>query len=256
MNLIDFLIIYLACGTPFGMYHFINNRKSGTHWIKSLLTVFVWIPYGFIFFRLKIADRLSTKNNENSSNYDFDPESQLVLEKTRKSLERIFCETGKSIPIFEFRETIDRYIGLTLAIHSENQKVPDKVLDFYEISGNDSKILAARCLHRRNLRLLIFHQRLARRDLLKFIFDYKNQISDAEYCYNLLLTLVDVLQDNEAKNLIETNFSLGSQSENETSVNTTEKEIWTLETRKQLPDKPLALPLKIINLPTNSPFKD
>lgn len=254
MNLLDFLVIYLACGTPFGMYHFIYHRKSGSHWIKSLLIVFVWFPYAFGLVRMKFSEKFSSDSFQKSNNLETEPE--LVLEITRKKLEQTFAGSNNSFPIFEFKETIERYIGLTLAIRSKHQKVSEKELNFFKISGNENKKLAAKCLHRRNLKLLSFHHRLARRDFFEFIFKHKDKLSDLENYYHLLFNLVDILQDDEARILIENNFLPDSQSENDTTVTSTENDIWIPELHIQPPEKPITSPLKIISLPTNLPYKD
>ena len=254
MNLIDFIIIYLACGTPFGMYHFIDNRKSDSHRLKSLFTVFVWIPYAIRLLREKFTGRFS---NPNAGELEFVAlENEAVLEKTKKELERVLVKNIEIFSTFEFRETIERYIGLTIANRIENQNPTDKEKDLFQISGSDSKILAAKCLHRRNLKLLSFHHSLARKDFLKFVFKYKDVISDAEKIYYLLFKFIRLLQDDEAENLIKNNFAFVAQSAKDMTVTDLEKEIWTPEIHKPPLAKPIASPLKAMTAPTNLPYKD
>lgn len=254
MNLTDFIIIYLACGTPFGMYHFIDRRKSDSHWLKSLFTVFVWIPYAIWLLRQKFTGRFSSRNLRELESFTLEIEA--VLEKTKKELERILVKDIKVFSAFEFRETIERYIGLTIASRIENQKPTDKEKDLFQISGSDNKILAAKCLHRRNLKLLNFHHSLARKDFLKFIFKYKSDISDAENFYYLLFKFIRTLQDIEAENIIKNNFTFISQSAKDTTVTDLEKEIWTPEIHKPPLARPIVSPLKAMTAPTNLPYKD
>lgn len=254
MNLIDFIIIYLACGTPFGMYHFIDNRKSDSHRLKSLFTVFVWIPYAIRLLREKFTGRFS---NPNPGELEFVAlENEAVLEKTKKELERVLVKNIEIFSTFEFRETIERYIGLTIANRIENQYPTDKEKDLFQISGSDNKILAAKCLHRRNLKLLSFHHSLARKDFLKFVFKYKNDISDAEKFYYLLFKFIRLLQDDEAENIIKNNFAFVAQRAKDITVTDLEKEIWTPEIHKPPLAKPTASPLKAMTAPTNLPYKD
>lgn len=254
MNLIDFIIIYLACGTPFGMYHFIDNRKSDSHRLKSLFTVFVWIPYAIRLLREKFTGRFSNPNPGELESFVL--ENEAVLEKTKKELERVLVKNIESFSTFEFRETIERYIGLTIANRIENQNPTDKEKDLFQISGSDNKILAAKCLHRRNLKLLSFHHSLARKDFLKFVFNYKDDISDAEKFYYLLFKFIRLLQDDEAENIIKNNFAFVAQSAEATTVTDLEKEIWTPVIHKPPPAKPTASPLKAMTAPTNLPYKD
>jgi hypothetical protein len=52
MNLIDFFIIYLACGAPFGVYYFLQHRgglDSRLLWLKRCSTLFFGCPLLFYF---------------------------------------------------------------------------------------------------------------------------------------------------------------------------------------------------------------
>src|SRR5687768_12515458 len=124
MNLTDFIIIYLACGTPFGVYHFIDNRKSNSHWLKSLLTFFVWIPYALKLLREKFIGHYSNLNSGKTKNLSL--EIEISLEKTKKELECLLITEIKNFSTFEFRETVERYIGLTISNRSENKKPTEK----------------------------------------------------------------------------------------------------------------------------------
>lgn len=254
MNLTDFIIIYLACGTPFGVYHFIDNRKSNSHWLKSLLTVFVWIPYALRLLRQKYIERLLKLDSGKTKNLF--PENEIALDKTIKELERLLIKDVKKFSTFEFRETVERYVGLTIANRAEKEKPTEKEKNLFEISGSDNKILAAKCLHRRNLKLLSFHHSLARKDFLKFILRQSEDISEAENFCNLLFKFIRLLKDEEAEREIKNNFAFVSQSEKEKAVTESEKELWTPEIQKQPLAEPIASPLKAMTARANLPFKD
>lgn len=254
MNLTDFIIIYLACGTPFGVYHFIDNHKSNSHWLKSLLTVFVWIPYALRLLREKFTGHFSKLNSGKTKNLSL--ENEVSLEKTKKELERLLIKDIKGFSTFEFRETIERYVGLTFANRAENEKPTEKEKNLFQISGSDNKILAAECLHRRNLKLLSFHHSLARKDFLKFILKYKDNISEAEIFYYLLFKFVGLLRDTEAENVLKNNFPFVAQSTGKETVTDLEKEIWTPEIPKQPLAEPTTSPLKAMTARANLPFKD
>lgn len=253
MSVSDFIIIYLACGTPFGMYHFINNRKSDSHWLTSLLTVFVWIPYALVLLREKTKFFIKS----NSSNNNLLPrEDEFLLEKTKKQLESFLAGHLNFFPIFEYRETIERYTGLTIALLAANSKPTNKEKEFFKISANENKKLAAECLHRRNRKLLSFHHTLARQDFLNFTLKYKDELSEMEIIYNLLLKIAEILRDDEAVNLLKLNFTGIPQSAENENVSQLEKELWNSETHKQPPAKSLTSSLKVMSAPTNLPFKD
>ena len=254
MNTTDFIIIYLACGTPFGVYHFIDNRKSNSHWLKSLLTLFVWIPYAIRILRKKFPVIFSKLNSRKTKNLNLPDEAS--LEKTKKELERLLIRDIKNFSAFEFREILERYVGLTTINRAEKEKPTEKEKNLFQISGSDNKILAAKCLHRRNLKLLSFHHNLARKDFLKFILKHKDDVSEREIFYNLSFKFVRLLKDKEAENVIKNNFSFVAQSERNESVTELEKELWTPEKQKQPLAEPIASPLKAMTARANLPFKD
>lgn len=255
MNLTDFIIIYLACGTPFGVYHFIDNRKSNSHWLKSLLTIFVWIPYALRLLRKRVNRRLFSRNAENGKKRLF-LEDEAALEKTQKELENLLIKNMKDFSTYQFREIIERYVGLTFAARAENKKPTEKERNLFHIAGSDDRKLAAKCLHRRNLKLLSFHQSLARKDFLNFVLKHKDDVSDAENFIHLLFKITRLLQDTEAENVVKSGFSFAAQSRNSKSVTDLEKELWTSEIQKQPLADPITSPLKAMTARANLPFKD
>lgn len=253
MNTSDFIIIYLACGTPFGMHHFINRRKSNLHWLNSLFVFFVWIPYAICFLREKTRKKTVISKLLKSEAF----ENELLIENSKKDLERILRENATNFSSFEFRETVERYIGLTMANKNADQNPTEKEKELPRISGSENKILAAKCLHRRNQKLLNFHHNLARRDFLKLVMSYSNGFRDAEKLCFSLIEFVKILGDGEAENVLKNNFKNISQSAKDNAVTHLEKETWSPETHKQPLAKPLTSHLKVMTAPaTNSPYKD
>lgn len=255
MNLTDFIIIYLACGTPLGVYHFIDNRKSDSHWLKSLLTIFVWIPYALRLLRKRLNRHLFFLKAEDG-NKRLSLENEALLEKSQKELENLLIKNIKDFSTFEFRETIERYVGLTSAARPENKKPTEKEKNLFHIAGSDDRKLAAKCLHRRNLKLLGFHQRLARKDFLNFVLKYKDDVSDAENFTHLLFKIIGLLQDAEAESVVKSRFGFAAQSRNNKPVTDLEKVLWTPEIQKQPLADPITSPLKAMTARANLPFKD
>lgn len=247
MNLSDFLIIYLACGTPFAMYHFINNRKVKTHRLKAILVFIVWIPYALWLFRLlllKNFSKLQFAENQFSGS-----ELDEKIEKSKKALESFLLKNYQDFPIFEFREIIERYIGLTFAVRLDNKDLNVKERELLEITNHENKLLAARCLYRRNQKLLVFHHTLARRDFLKFIFEHN--ISDQENFYHLLFEFISFLNDKEAENVIKSVLTSTPQSEKDIIVKQLETEKWKPEIQKQTHTQPITIRSWRSNQPTS-----
>lgn len=241
MNLSDFLIIYLACGTPFGMYYFINHRKADSCFLKAILAAVVWIPYAVWLLRKKIPGNFSIFNFSKEHIFDSDQEERIEINK--KHLEFFLMEKSKTFSHFEFREIADRYTGLSLAVNSENKNPTDKEHELISITDHENKTLAARCLYRRNLKLLAFHHTLARRDFLNFISERKEDISEVEKLYYLLFEFIRLLNDREAEKAVKSIFPSFPQSKKAAAVKQLETEIWKPDEQKQSPAKPITIHL-------------
>jgi hypothetical protein len=88
MNLTDFLIIYFACGAPFGVYYFLQNRSdsvSSKLWLNAFFTFAFWIP---------IAFRLLRNNKFLNKSVGFDFNARIIQEKKlyliQKRLEKFY----------------------------------------------------------------------------------------------------------------------------------------------------------------------
>jgi len=240
MNLTDFLIIYLACGAPFGVYYFLQNRTksvSNNLWLNTFFTFAFWIP---IAFRLLRENKILNK-----SVFIFDTEviQEKKLNLIQKQFEHILQESSLKISIYEFRETIDRYIGLTIANQSHNEKVSLAEKEFFRISENKNVELAAICLERRNQKRLFFHHKGARQDFLHFINQLSDFSADKKIIGNLAIEFVKILNDFEANALLEKMFSSTSQTDKYFAVKQLEKAIWNTEIHKPLPTKQISTQL-------------
>src|SRR5688572_11288031 len=126
MNLRDLLIIYLACGAPFGVYYFLQNRnriETKFLWLKSLLRFVVWIPFAF---RMIARNSFLTKlyNDSFDKLTETDLKTELEIEEIKKSLERM-VSAAAALPfsIYEFREAFDRYVGLSAEVRDDNKEI-------------------------------------------------------------------------------------------------------------------------------------
>lgn len=237
MNLTDYLIIYLACGAPFGVYYFLQNRTksdSSKLWLNTLITFAFWIP---IAFRLLRENKILNK----SVNLKFDVALTLdaIQEKKlnliQKQFENFLPESSLKISIYEFRETIDRYIGLTLANQSHSKKASITDKEFFRISENKNIELAAICLYRRNQKRLSFHHIQARQDFLHFINELSEFSEHKKIVSNLAVEFVKILNDLEANTLLEKMFMKSSQTDKYFVVKQLEKDLWNTEIHKPLP---------------------
>ena len=237
MNLTDYLIIYLACGAPFGVYYFLQNRtKSGSSklWLNTLITFAFWIP---IAFRLLCENKILNKsiNLKFDAALTLDATQEKKLNLIQKQFENFLQKSSLKISIYEFRETIDRYIGLTLANQSHSEKVSITDKEFFRISENKNIELAAICLYRRNQKRLSFHHIQARQDFLHFINELSEFSEHKKIVGNLAVEFVKILNDLEANTLLEKMFMKTSQTDKYFVVKQLEKDLWNTEIHKPLP---------------------
>lgn len=258
MNLTDFLIIYLACGAPFGVYYFLQNRTkaiSSKLWLNTFITFAFWIPIAFRLLREnKFLNKSVTAKFDTEQGLDATQEKKLNL--IQKQLEQILQESSLKISIYEFRETIDRYIGLTLANQSHSRKASIAEKEFFRISENENVELAAICLSRHNQKRLFFHHIQARQDFLHFINQLSEFSSDKKIVGNLAIEFVKILNDFEADTLLEKMFSSTSQTDKYFAVKQLEKAIWNTEIHKPLPTNQISTRFQTMTATTNLRGKD
>jgi hypothetical protein len=240
MNLVDFIIIYLACGAPFGVYYFLQSRnktESPIIWLKIFLTFFFWIPFAFLFVRQFLAsDENLHSNYYLTSAFEVKDEGNIYL--IQKEIEKKFSESRLDFSLFEFRETLERYVGLTLANQETFTKVSEREKEIFRIAENSNIELAANCLHRRNRKLLAFHQTEARQDFLQIIRKLSGSMTDKKNLESLAIEFVRLLNDKQAQNSLEKIFTANLQPDIPPSVLQREKDLWNPQEHKLLHAQP------------------
>lgn len=248
MNLSDFLIIYLACGAPCGVYFFLQNRKklsTGNLWLKSFLTVFVWIPYAFrllhdFYTRRKLSRRLLQKS-------DFDKQ----LADAVKRLVALFQDSKSRISVFETREVVERYAGLTVAWKAADADVPDqKEKEIFRISLRQNATLATICLHRRNRTRLSAHQNQARLDFLQIVAELKSSAPDRAELKKAVFDFVELIGDREARKPLANALLEEPQSPDRRRVSDSEKVLWKARKPQPSPATRKSIPLTALTTTT------
>ncbi len=141
MNSLDFLIIYLTCGAPLGVFYFLQNRKAqndNQFWLKTFFTFIFWFPFGLRLLRNHINKKFFAGKRIFSKSEKKETEIFLF----QKQFEEILQKSKLQISIFEFREAIERYVGLTLAKNFENTKTTETEKEIFWIGNAEN---AERC---------------------------------------------------------------------------------------------------------------
>ena len=253
MNSFDFLIIYLTCGAPLGVFYFLQNREQQNRtrvWLKTFFTFIFWLPFGFHL--------LKNKTNKKSFGYKkifFESEKiQTKISNFQKQLEEILQTSDLQISIFEFREIIARYVGLTLAKDCEKAKTTETENEIFRIAKSGNTEIGAICLNRRNLKRLTFHQTQARKDFFQVISQLVKFVSDKEKLAESAADFFQLLNDTEAQSTFGKVLSGNLGSNRNFAADRSENFVWNTEIRKSPPANSTTLHLQ--TLMTSSSMKD
>ena len=220
MNFTDLIIIYLACGSPFGVYQITKRQpvRSGVEWLKIVLSFLFWPAFAAALLARRILP------NETQRKGEF----QNRTEDLRLDFERA-AFTGKSISsLFEFRETFYRFVGLSEA--AEEVQAGRSSAEIFDISGHTNKSLASRCLGRKNTRKLSYHRSAAREEFVELISRLTATGADRIEITRLALELADHLGDQKAADALQP-MSSAAQTQDGEWTSGLEKEVWKSRTR-------------------------
>lgn len=147
MTYIDLLIIYLACGAPFGVYLF-TVSDGGRHVLpRAAAAAAVWPVYAVVY----ISELFRSRSNRKSD-----------VQRIRTELENLSFSATSPSAVFEFRQAFERFTGLAgLAVGGRGSQT----IDLYTSIGHPQPSLASRCLARRNRRKVDLHLENSLREL-------------------------------------------------------------------------------------------
>lgn len=251
MNFFDAIIIYLACGAPFGVYYFLNNRnRQNRIYIRPILISLFWFPFAVGLLQKHINNKLPESL---LSKKEFVKDEE--INKIKKILEQIFLKNNFGVSIFEIKEILERYIGLTNALEYQEDTVNNDS-HFFEIAGSGNTKLAAQCHQRRNRKLISYHQILAGQDFLKLVSEFVDKFSSIEEVEEISQKLFKLINDETTKKNLLKIFKAGKQSRIENNVKITGKELWTHDIPQQKHAQTLQISMNSatakINLPTKN----
>jgi len=158
MNVTDLIIIYLACGSPFGVYQITKRQpaRSGVEWLKIVLSFLLWPVY--------LADLLIGRIFNSRERADED--RRYRIEEIRLDIEHLAFSGEPISLLFEFREVFSRFTGLSDAVNAPNARSTKEI---FAVTDHDNKLLGSRCLDRRNAKRLAFHRALARNEFVDLL---------------------------------------------------------------------------------------
>ncbi len=171
------------------------------------------------FEKKLLSDRLMEKN----------------ISQHQKWLENFLYASNLEISIYEFREIIERFIGLTLAIQNEGEIINQTEGNIFRAANCEKIELSAKCLNRRNRKRLFYHQNLARQDFLHLIARLFAFRSNQKELKVLAIEFVSLLNEQKAKAALEQFFIETLPTEKNFPLKNQEKDLWNKEVRKPMP---------------------
>jgi hypothetical protein len=219
MKLSDLIIIYLACGSPFGVYQITKRQqdRSATGWVLILSSFLFWPVFaiGLLVDRFVPGKRAA------------DTAANARIECIRSEIERAAFPSGATASLFEFREVFYRFTGL---FEAANIGISTKRSnELFEVIGHSNKALASQCLARRNREKLAYHQMLARNEFVDVIADLAGDKAISEEIGRLSLELTTLLDDVEAT--VDLTALLPGRAESRIpQTGDLEKEVWKSRT--------------------------
>ncbi len=157
MTIIEIVIIYLALGTPLGVYKFASlpDKFTGLSLLRTTFSYFLWPAAA-----PRLAYRIAVATD------DVQPLAARI-ENIRGRLESLAFAGAASTEIFDFREVFYRYAGLTEAANAVIGT--DHIANLAAINVISDTAVAARCAARRNQKKIDAYQSVAREDMIALV---------------------------------------------------------------------------------------
>lgn len=259
MNFIDFLIIYFAVGAPLGVYYFFqktDDRNSRIYLLRVFFAFVFWIPAAIQLFLQKIESKAFFKNKFEKNSFS-DARRVENLNECQKKLEELFFNCRPEISLFDLRETIERFVGLTVSSQNVGNK-PNAAEENILRAANSANIsISAECLRRRNLNRLFYHQKLARQDFLQLISKILAFPSIQKELKAASFEFAELLNDEQTKTALVQMFEKNSQIESYYASKYSEKDLWNSKQPELAPpSRQISLRIQTMIAPARSRSKD
>jgi len=218
MKVSDYIIIYLSAGAPVAVFTYLQsaNVPLVRRFIDACITLLVWPVIATVSIYRQLVDKSETTEQM----------LDRKIQNIRNRIEETIRRDGAAIRIHEWRQTFERYVGLSLAIAEVEDR--SDAHELFEVAGNKNGKLGTVCLNRRNRSRLIFHHTDARNDFLDALI----RVGQGRDSLNLATELATLLEDAEALADLTAMAGRTEQKSGKTPVIDMEQEVWTPPTPK------------------------
>lgn len=184
MSLTDLVIIYFACGAPFGVHQLMRKDRSGrVDWVKVAASFVMW-PASAIVLTVNGADEPAKRSDLHRDNY---------VDQIRRQIESLAFGDGETSELFEFREVYCRFSGLW---EVQKPNLATQITgELANVSDHPNQALGSLCLARRNGERLAFHRVRASGEFVDLIDKLAVTGSNRSEIVGLAIELADFLGD-------------------------------------------------------------
>lgn len=203
MNLSETLVIYLACGAPFGVEYLQRPTDRS----------FVFVAFG-VFLRfilwpvaaVRMLYRLLVHSSELLLELPDAGEQRLAL--IRSKFEAIIHSEQGSPRVFEFRDTFMRYTGLA---RSDSRTAGNGIAEIFEATDHNDVTLASACLNRKNAARLERHREQSRREFLQLISNISTNGDSLSQILQLSMKTADEVGDRELAERLRLSYGIAAE---------------------------------------------
>jgi len=164
MLVLDIVIIYLACGAPFAVAAFLD--RAATHRFGHALTSFAAVLYWPLLVPTMLRRAGGRGQYLTNSPHGARSDSDSNEERLRSKLLDAWSRAFGSGDLQRFRETLERYAGLSLEL---GRKADPGDNDLMTIAGHPDPMIGHLCRVRLNRQKLELHRTNARMDFIDAI---------------------------------------------------------------------------------------
>jgi len=226
MTITEFIIIYLACGSPFGVQSLLESseRPVATTIIGVLTRFFVWpLSAGMMLYRLVAVKALILVAPDTQ-------DRKVRLVRIRRNFEAIVGSGNSRTTIFEFRDTFSRYTGLAPQL-DEALDLPGTA-ELFRVSGHGDATLATICLRRQVVSKLNRHKQQAQVEFVRMIDGLLTGTATDHELKSLAVETAVAVLDREMEIDLRRRFGISSKHENSSTGNDQKGELWNTGTQQ------------------------
>ena len=227
MTIWDFLIIYLACGSPFAVHLLVTRNDSNSKYSTAIAIarLAAWPVFAVtIVFRWLTALAVTSSRGPGRA-------EQTALDRERSALENSEQISSGSVPLFEFRDAFHRYSSLSL--ESGVTTLAEGSSEIFEITMHPEPAIASACLYRKNRFRLLEHRDDARSDFLEMIERVAGENGARETILRSALATAAIVKDAEGVRTLRSALGIADDHVEFTPAPDTGVEIWNTAPHSQ-----------------------